>query len=60
MWEHLILEVEEITWLRKFELIRFVDVVPNVFHILIYDSLDSVEVVTTVIKITEDKYQAFG
>ena len=53
MREHGELKVEEVGGLRVLELLRLVDLVPDVVHVLVDDGADAVEIVPSVIEVTQ-------
>ena len=53
MREHGELKVEEVSGLGALELLRLVDLVPDVVHVLVDDGADAVEIVPSVIEVTQ-------
>jgi hypothetical protein len=53
MGKHAVFEVKEIAWLRVSELLGLVNILPDVGHILVYDVLDSLKVVASIVKVTQ-------
>ena len=53
MWEHGELKVEEVSWLGVLELLRLVDLVPDVVHVLVDDGANAVEIIPSVIEVTQ-------
>ena len=53
MREHGELKVEEVGGLGVLELLRLIDLVPDVVHVLVDDGADALEIVPSVIEVTQ-------
>ena len=51
--EHGELKVEEVGGLGVLELLRLIDLVPDVVHVLVDDGADALEIVPSVIEVTQ-------
>ncbi len=55
MWKHCKFKIEEVLGIRILVLVWLVNLLPNVFNIRINNSPNSLEVISSVIKISQDK-----
>ena len=53
MREHGELKVEEVGGFGVLELLRLIDLVPDIVHVLVDDGADAVEIVPSVIEVTQ-------
>ena len=53
VWEHGELKVEEVGGFGVLELLRLIDLVPDIVHVLVDDGADAVEIVPSVIEVTQ-------